>query len=137
MAKFVDISCPTIFNTHGETTSLGTRWKKWLQGFNLYLIAAGITDANQKKALLLHCGGEDLRELFDTLPEPTADVATSDYEKACLSLNNYFLPKRNKRYERHVFRTCAQKDNEPNCTIHHKTTFDLQKPVSLMIQTMK
>lgn len=110
MAKFVDIKCPSTFDTHGDPTSLGTRWKKWRQGFDLYIIAAGITDNNQTKALLLHCGGEDLRELFDTLPEPDLPAETNVYKIACTKLDTYFLPRKNKRYERHVFRTCVQKD---------------------------
>ena len=113
MARFVDINCPSTFDTHGEPTSLGTRWKKWRQGFDLYLVAAGITDVAQKKALLLHCGGEDLRELFDTLPDPAGlPEGTDAYVKACTALDTYFLPRKNKRYERHVFRICVQKDNE-------------------------
>ncbi|XP_057310511.1 uncharacterized protein K02A2.6-like [Hydractinia symbiolongicarpus] len=112
MARAVDISCPPHFDTNGDVTSLGTRWKRWRNGFDLYLVAAGITDNTQKKALLLHCAGEDLRELFDTLPEPEAADGQNDYVKACTALDTYFLPKKNKRYERHVFRTCAQKESE-------------------------
>jgi len=116
MARAIDITCPPIFNTHGDPTSLGTNWKKWLSGFDLYLIAAGVTTDNQQKALLLHCGGEDLRELYQTLP-PLADGAVgedaTEYLKVCTSLNTYFIPRQNKRYERHIFRSCAQEKNEP------------------------
>lgn len=111
MAKFIDITAPKPFNVHGDTTSLGTRWQKWRQGFDLYLVAAGITNAIQKKALLLHCGGEDLRELFSTLPDPI-NAEDDDYIKVCTALNSYFLPKKNKRYERHVFKMSAQKETE-------------------------
>ena len=110
--RSVDISCPSTFNTRGDPTNLGSSWKKWRQGFDLYLIAAGITSDPQKEPLLLHCGGQDLREIFDTLPECTNDEL-SKYEKACKVLDDYFLPKQNKRYERHVFRSCQQKESEP------------------------
>jgi hypothetical protein len=114
MARFIDINCPSKFDTHGDTTSLGTRWQKWRQGFDLYLVAAGIIDSGQKKALLLHCGGEDLRELYDTLPQPIGlPEDANDYVKVCAALDIYFLPKKNKRYERHFFRICVQKEKEP------------------------
>ena len=70
MAKSIDITAPPSFNTHGDPTNLGSTWKKWKHKFEIYLTAANITDVNQSKALLLHCGGDDFLELFDTLPEP-------------------------------------------------------------------
>ena len=53
MAKAIDITSPSPFNIHGDPTSLGANWKKWKQNFNVYLIAAGINNDNQQKALLL------------------------------------------------------------------------------------
>ena len=112
MAKAIDIACPSNFPTHGDPTSLGVKWRKWRQGFNLYLTAAGITDPNQKKALLLHCGGTDLQEIHSTLTEPAVTDTTTVYDVACTALDNHFLPKQNKRYERHIFRSNSQMQDE-------------------------
>ena len=53
---------------HGHLTNLSCTWIQWHQGFDLYLIAAGITNDNQKK-VLIHCRGEDLQELRNELPQ--------------------------------------------------------------------
>ena len=108
--KSVDIACPTVFRAQGDPTSLGTRWKKWKKGFDLYLVAAAITDSTQKRALLLHCGGEELQEIFDTLKP--SDTEPDVYKAATEVLDTHFQPKQNKRYERHLFRTCIQIDSE-------------------------
>jgi len=68
MAKSIDISCPAAFLTQNQT-NIGSRWKKWKKAFNVYLIAANVTSAKQKHALL-HCGGEELQEVYNTLPDP-------------------------------------------------------------------
>ena len=105
-----NISQPPVFSAQGDPTSLGTRWKKWRKGFDLYLVAAAITVSNQKYALLLHCGGEDLQEIYDTLT-PSANEPDV-YKAATGALDNYFQPKQNKRYERHIFITCQQNEGE-------------------------
>ena len=37
--------------------SLATRWRLWLQGFDTFLVADGITCAKRQKALLLYQAG--------------------------------------------------------------------------------
>ena len=106
MAKAIDIKCPSVFNTKGDTTSVGSRWKKWVNGFDLYITVAGVSDDNQKRALMLHCAGEDVQEIVDTVPESTK---TDTYESLKAALTNYFNPKQNKRYERHIFSTMRTK----------------------------
>ena len=112
MAKALDVQAPSKFSVDGDPTSLAPRWKKWRDGFNLYLRAVVITDTNQKKALLLHCGGEGLQEVLNTLPEPEPADNANSYNDVVVALNAYFLPKQNKRYERHVFRGCSQTEND-------------------------
>ena len=73
----------------------------------------------QKKALLLHCAGMDVQEVFDTLPEPPAENVDGDdedtpteYEVAMQKLDCYFLPKINEPFERHMFRGLYQEEEE-------------------------
>ncbi|XP_057312279.1 uncharacterized protein K02A2.6-like [Hydractinia symbiolongicarpus] len=87
MAQSVDISCPKPFNVQGDT--------------------AGITDDVRKRALILHCAGDDVQEVFDTLP----NVGTT-YADAAAVLKIFFEPKQNKHFERHVFRCCKQNEGE-------------------------
>ena len=79
----------------------------------------GIVNDAQKKALLLHCAGMDVQEVFDTLPEQPAenvdgdDEATpTEYEVAMRKLDCYFLPKINEPFERHMFRGLYQEEEE-------------------------
>ena len=44
----------------------------------------------------------DLQEIFAALP---GSDAGDGYDGTCILLSNYFLPKRNKRHERHIFHT--------------------------------
>ena len=107
MAQLVSITCPAAFNALTDTTSLASRWTKWVSGFETYILAAGITSDNQKRAILLHCAGEAVQEIFGTLPDKGTSCA-----HAIGALNAYFKPKKNKHFERHLFRSCSQKDDE-------------------------
>ena len=63
----------------------------------------------QQRALLLHCAGEQVHEIFKIL----ADMGTAaEYEKAVNALNAYFIPKVNSTYQNHVFRSMEQREGE-------------------------
>ena len=47
--------------------------------------------------------------IYAALPGSDAE---DTYDGTCTLLSNYFLPKRNKRYERHVFLTSIQRSTE-------------------------
>ena len=49
MAKTVDIAAPSLFPTNANPSNIGTIWKKWKKGFDIYLTAGGITDPSKKK----------------------------------------------------------------------------------------
>ena len=92
---------------------------KWRKAFGYLIVGNGIVNDDQKKALLLHCAGMDVQEVFDTLPEPPSenvdgyDEATStEYAVAMQKLVCYFLLKINEPFERHVFRVLFQKEGE-------------------------
>ena len=115
MATQLHVSAPSVFQTNSNISNVGSFWTKWKKGFNNYLTASGVTDSEQKKALLLHCGSEDLRDIFETLaitPHTGNDATGTAYDNASTALNAHFTPKQKKRYERHIFRNCHQQDRE-------------------------
>ena len=57
---------PFIINRE-TTTNLDKEWTLYLEEFELFLLASGITGNRQKVALLLHLGGKDLREIYKTI----------------------------------------------------------------------
>lgn len=79
------------------------------EGYRLYVVAAGITDKTQQRALLLHCGGPDVQEIFQTL-ENTGNA--DDPDTALRVLTTYFQPKKNIPFERHVFPQAKQGEDE-------------------------
>ena len=51
----------------GNPTSVGLRWRRWKPSFEFFLEAKGVKKDSQRKALLLHCAGQDI---FDALTDP-------------------------------------------------------------------
>ena len=105
------------FECHINPSTLGSRWKRWLTSFELYADGKGLIiqpdkddNKQRRRALLLHFAGPDVQDIFATLPD-TGE--SKDYEKAVKALNDYFIPKVNTAYARHVFRQLVQKPNEP------------------------
>ncbi len=69
-------------------------WTRWLQSFETFLLAVGLTDvsATHKKALLLHCLGAEGQRVLGALESGT----TSDYDTAVELLNAHWCLWRNK-----------------------------------------
>ena len=44
-----------------DTTNLGKKWATWKDDFNLFVVASGITNNDQKRALLFRMAGKDLK----------------------------------------------------------------------------
>ena len=88
---------------------MSVRWKRWKRAFNLYLTSKGITNEEQKLALLLHSGGMELQEVYYTLV-PEDEV--TQFKDCVATLDNYFTPKFNVPFERHVFRQMHQLEGE-------------------------
>eukprot|EP00794_Sanderia_malayensis_P020656 gene20656-22697_t len=89
--------------------SLATRWKDWLDDFEMFLLASGITDKTRKRALLLYQAGPRVREIFKNLTEVGG---TSDFDVAKNKLTEYFEPQKNRRYEVYRFRQATQEQTE-------------------------
>ena len=63
-----DLGGISSFDIHGDPTTVGARWKKWRRSFELFACGKGVTNARQKKALLLHCGGTQMQDVYFTFP---------------------------------------------------------------------
>ena len=71
--------------------NIGPKWEVWLEDFEMYITANGITDKKQKRALLLYQAGSRVREIFRQLPDRGED---DDYDTAVTKLNGYFEPQK-------------------------------------------
>ena len=107
MAMKLDIVSPGSFRVIGEQTNLNKAWEQYLKRFEIYIKAANITNDGQKRALLLHVAGMEVQDIFETF----ADQGTS-YAEAVAKLSEYFQPKKNISYERHVFHKAKQQSEE-------------------------
>ena len=106
MAKAVPLSplAPFLLD---DISNIAQRWTVWKEAFEYFVKGSGITDDGQKKAVLLHQAGIDVQRTFRTLT-----VAENTYAAAVTALDEYFNPKRNVAYERHVFRQAYQGQQE-------------------------
>ena len=91
---------PTAPFDCGEAAGIGERWKRWLRSFELYVTGKGITVAARKRALLLHCAGVEVQDIFFTLEEEAAGENETVYDQAKKTLEKYFNPQLNVPYER-------------------------------------
>ena len=70
------------------------------------MLAKGVSSDPQKAALLLHTVGRELQELYYTL------AALEPYKDVIALLDEYFVPKVNVSFKRHVFRQMEQQNRE-------------------------
>lgn len=101
-------------------------WKAWLGSFKWYLKANHIEDDDEKFVQLMHLAGRKVQELYETLKTEDEENGTNssgpltngliphltEYEDALAKFNEFFSPKRNSTYERHVFRQIQQDKDE-------------------------
>ena len=74
-----------------DATNLDKQWETWKEDFELYLIATGVTQDAQKKALLFHLAtGKNVKEIHKTLKGNDTDQYNAIREK----LDQYFKPKK-------------------------------------------
>lgn len=57
------------FEYHGDQIIFGVRWKTRKRAFELSVEGNGVTDAKKKNALLLHCDGKQMQDIYFTFPE--------------------------------------------------------------------
>ena len=56
-AKALQVGGLPCFDPKGDPNALSVRWRRWKRAFNLYMVSKGVTNEEQKVALLLHSGG--------------------------------------------------------------------------------
>ena len=100
------------FDITQDQGALGLRWKKYITRFCNLLVAINVQDKKRQKALLLHYAGEDVNDIFDTLPNTTATSDENPLEKAIDALTSYFTPKKNVAYEEYLFHQAKQDPEE-------------------------
>nr|XP_054762076.1 uncharacterized protein LOC129268563 [Lytechinus pictus] len=110
MAQRLDVPPPHPFSMSSSRSS--SAWSKWMRSFSYYIGAAGISQAAQKKSLLLHIAGPDVQELFDTLTVDSPNDTQNEYDVALAALTAYFAPTANVAFERHLFRQAKQGQDE-------------------------
>ncbi|XP_063955561.1 uncharacterized protein K02A2.6-like [Lytechinus pictus] len=107
---------PEAFSLQGNITD---NWKRWKQRFELYLTASGLDkkDSKVQTATLLHIIGEEALEIYNTFSfeqvisssgQPVAPTLKDLLEKFTV----HFEPQSNVTFERHVFNTRFQHENE-------------------------
>lgn len=101
-------------DVEGDNASIGSRWEKWKRALLIYLDAAEVTSAQKKRATLLHFGGTGLQEIYYNLPGAHAEATdgVDVFKIAVEKLDEFFLPKQNRVYERHMFRLIKQEEGE-------------------------
>ena len=91
--------------------SVGKKWKSRLD--NLFLAMGVKDDKERRRALILYFAGEEVNEIFETLPN-----TGNDYDTAVTKLIEYFLPKKNTEFEVYKFRQAKQEAGETIDTYH-------------------
>ena len=106
----------TKFDCLGDPTTLGPRWKRWLNAFELFADGKGLIlipdkedNRQHRRVLLLHHTGPDVQDIFYMLQD-TAE--NNDYDKVVKALNEYYAPQVNAAYAQHSFWQLKQNAGE-------------------------
>ena len=99
---------PFEYNTT-DISGLATKWLSWKASFEIFVVASGVTNDTQMRALLLHMGGGQLQKLFHTLPD-TGDE--TNYAECVQALNKYFEIRKNVPKERQNFLSVSPEGGE-------------------------
>ncbi|XP_075550350.1 uncharacterized protein LOC142583755 [Dermacentor variabilis] len=109
-----------------DANNTGHEWTKWIERFDSFLLACDITADARKKALLLHYVGEEVYDIFRSLPDcpiqaktatsttqTTQSPSTPEYDAARAKLSAYFAPRVNSTFAIYKFRQAQQNVGEP------------------------
>ena len=97
------------FQVKGDPHSNSQSWRKWRRALELHVLGKGITTVSQKRGLLLHTAGLEVQDVYFTL---VPDGEDKDYPTTLNVLDDYFIPKANVPFEKHLFRQITQSSEE-------------------------
>ena len=104
-ALISDVGGVPKFYANGDLSSVGTRWTRWKHGFELFAVGKGVNILDQRKALLLHCAGPSVQDIFYSLVVPDLVDDQNIYDLAVAALDGHFQPQSNAAaFERSQFR---------------------------------
>jgi hypothetical protein len=89
---------------------LSQNWTRFRKNFVTYLVATGCKEKSKQiqRAVLLHCMGDQAREIYETLDI----IETDDIDQILQKMDEYFLPKINTSIERNKFNNRVQGPGE-------------------------
>ena len=116
----MEIPSPKQFNL------IPDEWTDYVKEFNMFFMSSAITDPGRKQAMLLYCGGSQLRKVFESLNVELLDengqlltrtvgdqqVPIDPYETTIQALNLHFNPNRHTTFERSKFWELQQEPSE-------------------------
>lgn len=99
-------------NCNSENITI--EWEDFKNQLDLLFKLKGVDKPEEKKSLVLLLGGQDLRRICATLPEEEGrgNSVSNEYGIFLNKLDEFFIQKRSKRFERHIFRGLKQKEGE-------------------------
>ncbi|KAK2554063.1 hypothetical protein P5673_024409 [Acropora cervicornis] len=99
----LDIGGVRPFDVNSDPSSL------YADGKGLIIVPDKDDNKVQRRALLLHCAGPDVQDMFYILVDTGS---AKDYQKAEDALSRHFVTQINTPYERHLFREIVQGEDE-------------------------
>ena len=115
MAHALSIATPSKLILTGNSEHA---WKSFKQRFELHVLASGFSNKNEeeKVALLLTVGGDDLIEIYNSFEFPeqgggTPNAATT-LDLVVQKCKAYYSPRSNESTNRYKFRKCIQRSGE-------------------------
>ena len=89
--------------------NVAENWRRFKQKFEIYLVASGHNKKTKKDktCILLNLAAEQAIEIYNTFAY-VEDESEEDIDVVIRKFEEYCNPKRNVRYEQHVFNTQSQ-----------------------------
>ena len=92
----------------------GDDFDMWVDSFEIYLCALGITESKRKRALMLHILGTDIQQRLKDVDAPTETSPADEYEATKLQLRLLLKPQVRMIYERNIFHSMNMMDKNEN-----------------------
>ena len=96
-----------------NTTNIGKKWATPKDDCKRFVEASGIRNNDQKKALLLHMVGKEVKEVYQSL---NSTNVKENFDTIISRLEGYFAPVSNLSYERYVCKKSKQLSTEDYTT---------------------